>query len=200
LRDQAIIDQQAADQARLAAQQLAAQAIIDQTAAAQAAQANVLLQNNIQQDIHQAVQLQTQPLQDQFTYAEVGEEMAMYTTKTFSSRELEDPKKHVERFKLNFLAKKLPVAAADQLQARFGYFGETLTDAASEWFDALVLANIQDMQTLYDQFQARFAFNITNQWRENQVFRQTKQKTAELSTDFIRKVEAEGVRKKSYGS
>jgi len=61
--------------------------------------------------------------------------------------------KHVKRFKLNVLAKKLPVAAADQLQARFGYFRKTLTDAASEWFDALVLANIADMQTFYDQMQ-----------------------------------------------
>jgi len=50
------------------------------------------------------------------------------------------------------------------------------------------------MQTLYTQlFQARFAFNVTDQWGKNQVFRQTKQKPAEPSTDFIRKVEAEGV-------
>jgi len=46
--------------------------------------------------------------------------MAMAVTKTFSGRELEDPEKHVKRFKLNVLAKKLPVAAADQLNARFG--------------------------------------------------------------------------------
>jgi len=121
----------------------------------------------------------------------------MAATKIFSGRELEDPKKHVKRFRLNVLAKKLPVAAADQLQARFGYFGETLVDAASEWFDALILANIPDMQTLYDEFEARFAFNITDQWRENQMFRQTKQKSAELSTDFIRRVKAEGVRIKA---
>jgi len=95
------------------------------------------------------------------------------------------------------LAKKLSVHAPDQLQAKFGYFGETLPDAASEWFDALVLANIPDMQTLYDQFQTRFAFNVTDQWHENQVFRQTKQKPAEPSTDFIRRVEAEGVRIKA---
>jgi len=72
-----------------------------------------------------------------------------------------------------------------------------LTDAASEWFGALVLANIPDMHTLYDQFQTKFAFNVTDQWRENQVLRQTKQKPAELSTDFIRRVEAEGVRIKA---
>jgi len=53
------------------------------------------------------------------------------------------------------------------------------------------------MQTLYTPFQARFAFNLTNQWGENQVFRQTKQKPAEPSTDFIRRVEAEGVRIKA---
>jgi len=103
----------------------------------------------------------------------------------------------VKRFKLNVLAKKLPVAAADQLFAKFSYFGETITDAASEWLDALVLANIPDIQTLYTQFQARFAFNVTDQWRENQVFRQTKQKPAEPSPDFIRRVEAEGVRIKA---
>jgi len=96
--------------------------------------------------------------------------MAMADTKTFSGRELEDPEKHVKCFKLNVLAKKLPVTAADQLDAKFGYFGATLTDAASEWFDALILANIPDMQTLDTQFQARFAFNVTDQWRENQVF------------------------------
>jgi len=123
--------------------------------------------------------------------------MAMASTKTFSGRELEDPEKHVKRFKLNLLAKKLPLATVDQLQARFGYFSETLTDAASEWFDALVLANIPDMQTLYTQFQARFAFNVTDQWPENQVFRQTKQRPAEPSTDFIRRIEAEGVRIKA---
>jgi len=91
----------------------------------------------------------------------------MAATKTFSGKELEDPEKHLKRFKLNVLAKKLPVAAADQLFARFGYFGETFTDAANEWFDTMVLANIPDMQTLYTQFQARFAFNVTDQWREN---------------------------------
>jgi len=91
------------------------------------------------------------------------------------------------------LAKKLPVAEADQLNARFDYFSETLRDAASEWFDALILANIPDMQTLYDQFQAWFAFNETDQWRENQLIRETKQKPNEQSTDFIRRVEAKGV-------
>jgi len=55
----------------------------------------------------------------------VGEEMAMAATKTFSGKELEDPKKHGKRFKLNVLAKELPAVAADQLFARFGYFGET---------------------------------------------------------------------------
>jgi len=89
------------------------------------------------------------------------------------------------------LSKTLRAAAPDQLQARFGYFGKTLTDAASEWFDALVLAKLPDMQTLYNQFQTRFAFNINDQWRENQIFRQMKQGPSELSTDFIRRVEAE---------
>jgi len=89
--------------------------------------------NNIQQNIVQAVHVQTQQLQDQLSYAEVGEEMAMAATKIFSGKELEDPEKHVKRIKLNVLAKKLPVAAADQLSARFSYFGETLTEAASEW-------------------------------------------------------------------
>jgi len=70
----------------------------------------------------------------------------MATTKTFSGKELEDPEKHVKRFKLNVLSKKLPANTPDQLQAKFGYFGETLTDAASEGFDALVLANIPDMK------------------------------------------------------
>jgi len=46
--------------------------------------------------------------------------MAMAATKTFGGRKLEDPEKHVKHFKLNFLAKKLPVAAADQLFAKFG--------------------------------------------------------------------------------
>jgi len=123
--------------------------------------------------------------------------MAMAATQIFSGRELEDPEKHVKRFKLNVLANKLPVAAADQLDAKFGYFGTTLTDAASEWFDALILANIPDMQTLYTQFQARFALNVTDQWWENQVFQQTKQKPAEPSTNFIRRVKAEGVRIKT---
>jgi len=123
--------------------------------------------------------------------------MAMAATKTFSGKKLEDLEKHVKRFKLNVLAKKLLAAAADQLFARFGYFGKRLTDASSEWFDALVLANVPDMQTLYTQFQASFAFNVTDQWREYQVFRQTKQKPAEPSTDFIRRVEAKGFRIKS---
>jgi len=38
---------------------------------------------------------------------------------------------------------------------------------------------------------------VTDQWRENQIFRQTKQGPSELSTDFIRRVEAEGVRIKA---
>jgi len=53
------------------------------------------------------------------------------------------------------------------------------------------------MDTLYNVFQTRFAFNVTDQWRENQIFRQTKQGPSELSTDFIRRVEAEGVRIKA---
>jgi len=53
------------------------------------------------------------------------------------------------------------------------------------------------MDTLYNVFQTRFAFFVTDQWRENQIFRQTKQGPSELSTDFIRRVEAEGVRIKA---
>jgi len=62
LKNLAVIDQQMADQACFAAQQLAAQAVIDQAAADQAANANVLAQNNIQQHIIQAVKVQTQQL------------------------------------------------------------------------------------------------------------------------------------------
>jgi len=124
LRDQTVLDQQTANLARLAAQQLAAQAVIDQTAADQAANANnVIAQNNIQQNIIEAVEIQTQQLKYQLAYREVGEKMAMAATKAFSDNELEDPEKHVKRFKLNVLAKKLPAAAADQLFVRFGYFG-----------------------------------------------------------------------------
>jgi len=56
----------------------------------------------------------------------------MATTKTFCRKELEDPEKHVKRFKLNVLSKKLPANALDRLHAKFGYFGETLTDAAGK--------------------------------------------------------------------
>jgi len=72
-----------------------------------------------------------------------------------------------------------------------------LTEAATEWFDALILALYADMDAFYTDFIARFAFNVTDQWRENQIFRQTKQKQTEQSTDFIRRVEAEGVRIKA---
>jgi len=61
----------AADQAKLAAQQLTAQAVQDQIAAAQAAQSNVLLQNNIQLNIVKAVHVHT--VQDQFAYAKIVE-------------------------------------------------------------------------------------------------------------------------------
>jgi len=87
----------------------------------------------------------------------------------------------------------LPADVGLNLHARFGYFAETLPDAASEWFDSLFIANIPDMDTLYDQFQTRFAFNVTDQWLENQNFQQTKEGPSELSTDFIQRVEAEGV-------
>jgi len=59
------------------------------------------------------------------------------------------------------------------------------------------IANIANMDAVYHAFQTRFAFNVTNQWRENQIFRQTKQGPSELSTDFIRRVEAEVVRFKA---
>jgi len=81
------------------------------------------------------------------------------------------------------------------LHARFGYFSETLTEAATKWFDALNLTLYADIDALYTYFIARFA--CTDQWRENQIFRQTKQKQSELSTDLIRRVEAEGVRIKA---
>jgi len=50
----------------------------------------------------------------------------------FGGKELEDPEKHVKRFKLNVLSKKLPADAAQNLSARFGYFAENLSVAASE--------------------------------------------------------------------
>jgi len=53
------------------------------------------------------------------------------------------------------------------------------------------------MQTLYDQFQARFAFYVTDQWRENPIFQKIKQGPSEVSVDFIRRVEAERVRIKA---
>jgi len=80
-------------------------------------------------------------LQNQLAYAEVGDDIAMATTKMFSGKELEDPGKHVKRFKLNVLSKKLPANAAHNLHAQFGYFAESLTDAASERFNSLVIAN-----------------------------------------------------------
>jgi len=118
----------------------------------------------------------------------------MTSTTTFRGRELEDPEKHVKRFKLIVVSKKLPCDVVQNLQARFRYFAETLSDAASEWFDALDLAAFATNDPLYVAFQTIFAFNVTDQWRENQVFRQTKQRRTEPSTDIIRRVEAEGVR------
>jgi len=94
----------------------------------------------------------------------------MVTNKMFSGKELEDPEKHVRQFKLNVFSKKLSADGALNLHARFGYFAETLTDTASEWFDSLVVANNPDMHTLYDALQTRFAFNVSDQWRENQIF------------------------------
>jgi len=98
----------------------------------------------------------------------------MTNTKTFSGKELEDPEKPVKRFKLIVVSKKLPADAVQNLNARFGYFAETLSDAASEWFDALDLATFQTIDPLYLAFQTRFAFNVMDQWKKKQVFRQTK--------------------------
>jgi len=58
-----------------------------------------------------------QQLQDQLAYSEVGEDIAMATTKTFSGKELEDPEKHVKCFKLNVVSKKLLSNAAENLNA-----------------------------------------------------------------------------------
>jgi len=49
--------------------------VIAQQAANQAANNNVIALNNLQQDINQAVQVQTQQLQTQLAYAEVGEDI-----------------------------------------------------------------------------------------------------------------------------
>jgi len=57
------------------------QATLAQQAAGLAANNNVIAQNNIQQNIIQAVQVQTQQLQDKLAYADVGEEIGMTTTK-----------------------------------------------------------------------------------------------------------------------
>jgi len=81
--------------------------VIDQAAADLAANNNAKAQNNIQQNINQAVQVQTQQLQDQLAYAEVGDDISMATTKTFGGKELEDLEKHVKRFKLNVVSKKI---------------------------------------------------------------------------------------------
>jgi len=121
----------------------------------------------------------------------------MTTTKLFSGKELDDPEKHLKRFKLNVLSNKLPADAEQNLQTRFGYLAKTLTDAASEWFDSLVIANIADTDALYNVFQTRFVLHVTDQWRENQMFRQIKQDPSELSTDFIKRKEAKGVRIKA---
>jgi len=61
----------------------------------------------------------------------------------------------------------------------------------------LNLANYATIDPLHVDFQTRFAFNETDQWRENQIFRQMKQEPSEVSTAFIRRVEAEGVRIKA---
>jgi len=65
LGDRAVINQAAVDQAQLAAQQQADQAVLAQQAVDLAANANTIPQNNIQQNINQQVQVQTQQLQDQ---------------------------------------------------------------------------------------------------------------------------------------
>jgi len=69
----------------------------------------------------QQVQVQTQQFQDQLAYAEVGDEVSMATTRTFNGKELKDPEKHVNRFKLNVVSKKLPANAQGNLAARFRY-------------------------------------------------------------------------------
>jgi len=71
-------------------------------------------------------------LQDQLAYAKVGDNISIAKTRMFGGKELEDPEKHVKRFKLNVLSKKLPADAAQNLSARFGYFAENLSVAASE--------------------------------------------------------------------
>jgi len=116
----------------------------------------------------------------------------MAAIRTFCGKELEDPEKHVKQFKLNVFSKKLPANAAENLN-----FAETLSNAASEWFDSLDITTYATINQLYVDFQTRFAFNVTDQWKKTQVFRQKKKRPSELSTDFIRRVEAEGVRIKA---
>lgn len=185
---------QQADQDRLAADQdhqtaLATQAAADiQTAQAQAER--LIIHQTIQDQVHQ----DTLILQVQLAEAESGEEISMTSHKTFSGKELDDPVKHVKRFKLDVASKKLPVPAVERLAATMGYFAQTLVDAANEWFDQQDLTTIADMDALYTAFQNRFAFSEPDQWRENQIFKQTKQLKMEPVQDFIRRIEAEGVR------
>jgi len=99
------------------------------------------------------------------------------------------------------VSKKLPADAVQNLDARFGYFQKPYptqqANGLTHSIDAFNLATFQTIDPLYLAFQTRFAFNVTDQWRENQVFRQTKQRPTEPSSDFIQRVEAQGVRIKT---
>jgi len=53
----------------------------------------------------------------------------------FSGKELKDPNKHVNFFKLNVVSKQLPADVNQNVHRRLWYFAETLLDAASEWFN-----------------------------------------------------------------
>jgi len=91
------------------------------------------------------------------------------------------------------------------LHAHFGYFAETLTDATSEWFDALNLAIYANMDAFYTDFIAvllskpKYLFSKPKEISGGDIkfLDKTKQKQTEQSTDFIRRVEAEGVRIKA---
>jgi len=153
------------------------------------------------------VNTQLVTVRQELEFEETGDTSEMTTP--FCGRLLDDVVFHVLNFDLWLCTKKLPARAAalhskhideEWIRAEISYFQSTLRDAATLWFDNLIInvdpacpaGNIGTLAELVAAFQVHFLFDPAQKWRHLSDLFKTRQTVGERSEEYIRRVQEEG--------
>jgi len=130
---------------------------------------------------------------------------------TFSGRQLDDADLHVRTFKLWLSTKKLPARAVaahgmvvdeERNTAEISYFASSLRDAATLWFNNLVInvdpahaaGVIGNLTELCGAFQLHFIFDPAQKWHHLANFFKTRQSVGKKFEEYIRRVQEDGIK------